>query len=218
MRNTHRLWGPGSLRPSHRAALPMQPASGHRHHGNEWVRPGSNKTLFSKQRREAGLGPPAVVGGSSVPLFRTLQQLPVPAESDPAPDSSSKELQGRWVPQGHAKRLPASRPLHWLLPQPRTLSGPLLTVPWLTNPIIEVSQRPFFQPSEVTVGSLPTCFLKCMMYLFLAVLGLRCCPGFSLGVVRGILTERASLLAEHRLPQPWLPASGAQAQGCAARA
>lgn len=58
MRNTHRLWGPGSLRPSHRAALPMQPASGHRHHGNERVRPGSNKTLFSKQRRQAGLGPP----------------------------------------------------------------------------------------------------------------------------------------------------------------
>lgn len=51
------------------------------------------------------------------------------------------------------------------------------------------------------------------MYLFLTVLGLRCCLGFSLGAVRGILTERASLLAEHRLPQPWLPAPGAQAQG-----
>ena len=78
-------------------------------------------------------------------------------------------------------------------------------------PVTEVSERPFFQPSEVTVGSLPTRFLKCMMYVFLAMLGLHCCLGFSLGAVCGILTKRASLLAEHRLPQPWLPASGAQA-------
>lgn len=129
MRNTQRLWGPGSLRPNHRAALLMQPASGHRHHGNKRVRPGSNKTLFSKQRWQAGLGPQAAVSGSSVPLFRILQQLPIPTESNPAPNVGGKELRGRWVPQGHVKRLPASRPLRWLLPPPRTLLGPLLTVP-----------------------------------------------------------------------------------------
>ena len=55
MRNTQRLRGPGGLCPNHRAALLMQPASGHRCHGNERARLGSNKTLFSKKRQHLDL-------------------------------------------------------------------------------------------------------------------------------------------------------------------
>ena len=50
--------------------------------------------------------------------------------------------------------------------------------------------------------------LKIQLYLFMAVLGLFCCLNFSLVVAsrayflvatRGLLTEAASLVAEHRL-------------------
>ena len=55
------------------------------------------------------------------------------------------------------------------------------------------------------------------MYLFLAVLDLRCCTGFSLVAVRGLLIMAVSLVAEqrsraHRLQQLRLPGSRAQTQ------
>ena len=40
---------------------------------------------------------------------------------------------------------------------------------------------------------------KLFIYLFLFVLGLRCCPGFSLVMVYGLLTAVASLVADHGL-------------------
>ena len=40
---------------------------------------------------------------------------------------------------------------------------------------------------------------KKIISLFLVVLGLRCCMGFSLDVVHGLLIAVASLVAEHRL-------------------
>ena len=55
-------------------------------------------------------------------------------------------------------------------------------------------------------------FLYNFIYLFLAVLGLHCCSGFSLVVasrayslvaVHGLLTAVASLVAEHRLQGAW---------------
>ena len=55
-------------------------------------------------------------------------------------------------------------------------------------------------------------------FLFLAVLGLHFCEGFSLAVVRGLLTVVASLLAE-RGPQQSQPLSLEQGlSGCGARA
>ena len=55
-------------------------------------------------------------------------------------------------------------------------------------------------------------FLKQIMFLFLAVLGLRCCTGFSLVVVsrgysliatHGLLIAVVSLAAEHQLYDTW---------------
>ena len=69
------------------------------------------------------------------------------------------------------------------------------------------------------------------MHLFLAVLGLHCCVGFSLvAMSRGysviaihrLLTAAASLVAEHRLQarwlqQPWHVGSAAMARGLSSR-
>ena len=45
-------------------------------------------------------------------------------------------------------------------------------------------------------------FYSCI-YLFLAMLGLPCCVGFSLIAVHGLFLAVASLLEEHRLWNTW---------------
>lgn len=54
--------------------------------------------------------------------------------------------------------------------------------------------------------------------LFLAVLGLHFCEGFSLAVVLGLLTVVASLLAEHGPQQLQLLSPEQRLSGCGARA
>ena len=71
---------------------------------------------------------------------------------------------------------------------------------------MELSLKTFQQFDEVNFHS-PTLFLRLILYLFMAVLGLHCCLGFSvvgasgscfLVAVRGLLIAVASLV-EHRL-------------------
>ena len=70
-------------------------------------------------------------------------------------------------------------------------------------------------PSTPSRGQITSLLFYLFIYLFLAVLGLCCCIGFSLvsvirgyslTVVHGLLTEVASLVAEHRLWSTWAPA------------
>ena len=69
---------------------------------------------------------------------------------------------------------------------------------------MDIKQTKFLFPRNFPVEL----FFKNFTYLFLAVLGLRCCVGFSLVavsasyslvVVHGLLIAVASLLVEHRL-------------------
>ena len=45
----------------------------------------------------------------------------------------------------------------------------------------------------------PSLFIRLYNFIYLAVLGLHCCTGFSLIVVPGLLVVVASLAVEHRL-------------------
>ena len=57
--------------------------------------------------------------------------------------------------------------------------------------------------------SLKSCLTILFIYLFLRVLGLSWCVGFSLAAAGGLLTEMASLAASYRLQGAWASVAAA---------